>query len=158
MGWLNVFDKDWSSLPWFHPKNLKYFKSNLECAKQRITRGWCYRDWYNLDNWIETVFPEMLEDFVKNHHGLPNKDYSKTPPEPILWAENQYTKEEQDKFNDIFEEYLLEIAQHLRNAREEYYDSELKDKLTFSEFEEYCQKEVNKALDMLKPVFFELWD
>ena len=158
MSWLNVFDKTCSNLPWFHPRNLKYLKSDFDCAKQRITRGWCYRDWYNLDNWIETVLPELLEDFVKNHHGLPNKDYSKIPPEPIQWVENCYTKEEQDKFNKNYENYLLEIAQHLRNAGEEYFDSNLKDTLTYPEFEKYCQEELNKALDMLKPVFFELWD
>lgn len=158
MSWLNVFEKTWSTLPWFHPRNLKYLKSDFDCAKQRITRGWCYRDWYNLDNWTTTVLPELLEDFVKNHHGLPNKDYSKIPPEPIHWVGNCYTKEEQDKFNKDYEKYLLEIAQHFRNAREEYYDSPLKDKLTYPEFEEYCQGEINKALDMLKPVFFELWD
>ena len=157
MSW-NVFEKTWSNLPWFHPKNLKYLKGNMECAKDRISKGWCYRDWFNLDMWFISVFPDLLEDFVKHHHGLPNMDYSKNPPEPILWPFNSYTKEEEENYNKIYEDYLLEIAQHLRNAGEEYDDSPLKDKLSYPEFEEHCQEEINKALDMLKPVFFELWD
>ena len=155
MSWLNVFDKTWHNLPWFHPKNLKYLKSNLECAKQRITKGWCYRDWFNLDRWFTSVFPDLLEDFVKHHHGLPNKDYSKNPPEPLLWPFNSYTKEEEDNYNKNYEVYLLEISQHLRNAGKDYCDSSFN---SYTEFEEYCQEELNKALDMLKPVFFELWD
>ena len=158
MSWLNVFDKTWHNLPWFHPKNLKYLKSNFECAKQRITKGWCYRDWFNLDNWFETVFPELLEEFVKNHHGLPNKDYSKNPPELIHWYKGNFTEEEEEKYDATYRSYLLELAQHLRNAGVEWEDSELKDKYSYLEYNDYCQKELEKGLDMLKQCFFELWD
>lgn len=158
MSWLNVFDKAWYNFSWFHPKNLRYLKSNLECAKQRITKGWCYRDWFNLDGWFVTVFPELLEDFAKNHHGLPNKDYSKNPPELIHWYKGNFTKEEEDKYDAAYKNYLLELAQHLRNAGVEWEDNELKDKYSYLEYNDYCQKELEKGLDMLKQCFFELWD
>ena len=158
MSWLNVFDKPWRNLPWLHPRNLKYLKSNFECAKQRITKGWCYRDWFNLDSWFETVFPELLEEFVKNHHGLPNKDYSKNPPEFIHWSKGNFTAEEEEKYDAVYRDYLLELAQHLRNAGVEWEDSELKDKYSYLEYNDYCQKELEKGLDMLKQCFFELWD
>lgn len=158
MSWLNVFDKTWRNLPWFHPKNLGYLKSNLECAKQRITKGWCYRDWFNLDYWFETVFPELLEDFAKNHQGLPCKDYSKNPPELIHWYKGNFTEEEEEKYDAAYRSYLLELVQHLRNAGVEWEDSKLKDKYSYLEYNDYCQKELEKGLDMLKQCFFELWD
>lgn len=167
MSWLNVFDKTYKSLSWFHPRNFKYLKSDLECAKMRATKGWCYRDWYNLDSWFSTVLPELLEDFVKHHHASPNYDYAKTPPELIPWGQKWISPEDEKRFNKNFENYLLEIAHHLRNSNKDYLDLEEETETTdsneailvrYKKYNEYCQKELNTALDMLKPVFFELWD
>lgn len=165
MSWLNTFDRVWKNKPWFHPKNLRYFKSNLECAKQRISKGWCYRDWYNLDGWFTTVFPELLEDFVKNHHGLPNYDYSKNPPEFINWefgeedSKNWANRDEkEDYYNKIYEKYLLEMANHFRNAGKDFFDEKESYDVQWEEFYKYRRAELEKGLDMLKPVFFELWD
>ena len=44
---------------------------NIKAAYQRITRGFAYRDLFNIDNWFLDIFPEMLKEFRENLHSFP---------------------------------------------------------------------------------------
>ena len=60
---LNVFEKSvWN---WRHPiRKLKNWKMDWKFARQRVRRGYCDSDWWDLDNWLLEVLPNMLEELA----------------------------------------------------------------------------------------------
>lgn len=47
-----------------HPYEvILHFCRDIHCAWQRATKGYCYRDLWNIDLWFIDVFPRMLKDF-----------------------------------------------------------------------------------------------
>lgn len=174
---LSYSNRVYKGLSFFHPKNLKYLFSTRKQRKDRICQGWCDMDVWEFMGWFQTVIPEMLESLADNHYGYSMIDFKKTKetgkrivldkiPESDSEADKQQIKD--------YEDYLREIAQHIRNSDEERM-YEILDK----EFDDYCfldeenkkkffkrseelnresQEEIEKAFDMLKPIFFDLWD
>ena len=45
---------------------------DIRCAWQRATKGYCYRDVWNIDNWFLKTVPQMLDDLIKIHSGHPS--------------------------------------------------------------------------------------
>lgn len=102
---------------------------NIKFAWQRITKGYCEYDYWDIDCYLLKLLPELFDDFRRNLHGYP---YS-------------FTEEEWDNF------LLKEVIEPLRNARDDQ-------KVEINEFEgkvyDYFK---NKPLtDMNCPQ--ELWD
>lgn len=145
-----------------HPiKLFKEIKRINEAAWMRCAKGYCYSDIWNFYDWFLCVVPNMLDHLQKNHCGHPSG----------------MTEEEWDNI-------LKEMAQHLRNAdednplterknqfEEEYlkqfykkpFDREVSeiDKSYFNaekELNEWRQKEIEKAFDLMKKYFFVMWD
>ena len=179
---LNVFGRAYKGYSFFHPKNLRGFFSNWECAYLRATKGYCYRDRFEISGWFIETMSGLLNDMADHHYGWP--EYIGGHGQPL----KKITNEE-------WEEMLREIALHIKNASEdecpeknEYWDEYHKLRtitceknengfhvVKFNESEEaqqlwqkvsqrdkeiwdYRQKEIETALDMLKPIFFNLWD
>lgn len=70
---------------------------NIKFAWQRITKGYCEYDYWNIDCYLLKLLPELFDDFRKNLHGYPCS----------------FTKEEWDNF------LLKEVIEPLRNARDD---------------------------------------
>ena len=66
----------------------------LKWAKQRITKGYCRSDWYDMDSWFAHVVADMFDEYAENTCSHP-------------WEINN-----PDDWKDI----LKEMATHLRNA------------------------------------------
>lgn len=179
LDWRNVgyFSRAYKGLPFFHPKNLKSLFSMHEDRKDRSCQGWCPMDAWEFVGWFQAVIPEMLEYLANNHYGYNMIDFEKTRetgkrvvlkdiPESGSFEEEQQIIE--------YEDYLKEIAQHIRNSNEErvsetldkefgdfcFLNEENKKKYfeRYDELNEKSQEEIEKAFDMLKPIFFDLWD
>ena len=81
---------------------LWFFKS-INCAWQRATKGYCYRDLWSMDYFYSQLFVDSMREFKKNLHGAPQEFFNRD-------AENQIER---------WENYIEEMAQHFENSIEE---------------------------------------
>lgn len=44
---------------------------NIKYSWQRITKGYCDKDLWNIDGWFMDIMPNMLQQFKENRHGSP---------------------------------------------------------------------------------------
>jgi len=79
--------------PW---QAVKDFGRKLKWAWQRTVRGYADIDWYNMDSFLLNVLPDMLETLARKGIG----HVADLSPED-------------------WEDFLLDAAQHLRNADED---------------------------------------
>lgn len=54
--------------PW---KIIPLICRNIGYSWQRITKGYCDKDLWNIDGWFMDLMPDMLEQFKKTKHGSP---------------------------------------------------------------------------------------
>lgn len=74
---LNVFHSWGYSKRYYitHPhKWFRHLYLNIKHAWQRITRGYCDEDWWNLGYWLLNILPPMLDDLADNANGWPQQD------------------------------------------------------------------------------------
>ena len=126
--------------------DIKYF-----CHRGKY--GWADIDWFNMDNHLLHLIPDMLDQLAEKSYGYQenfvNADGNK--------VENMTPED--------WKNYLLEITQHFRNADEDQTPIEnniLDDRQAWfkkaCEISEWRLKEVQKGLKMLGDNFFQLWD
>lgn len=139
----------WSSVPkfryfFYHPLHyLNDVRYAVKWSFQRITRGYCDCDWFNLSYWFSEVVPCMLRELIDG-------------------AGHPY-----DMLPEEWERYLAEMASHIENTQEEVweklnqYDSDKeKDKWLnrIKEINEWQEAECHKGLQMMADRFYDLWD
>ena len=66
---MNIFTKPYSSNPW---EVIKHFHRDIICAWQRATKGYCFRDLWDIDCWFLDIMPRMLKEFRDKTQGYPN--------------------------------------------------------------------------------------
>ena len=54
--------------PWKLPR---FVFGNMKYSWQRITKGYCDKDLWNIDGWFMDIMPNMLRQFKENRHGSP---------------------------------------------------------------------------------------
>ena len=73
---LSVFSKEyylkWTSFPGFK-YNIGLFFRNFKYAYQRITKGYCERDLWNMDYWICNILSNAFHDFARDTHSYPDE-------------------------------------------------------------------------------------
>lgn len=77
----------------------KLFLSDIKCCIQRIQKGYCYKDLWNMDNWFLKVVPDMLKEYKETRCGSPGclgEDY--TNEEGVVCNDTRH--EEWDKILD----------------------------------------------------------
>lgn len=74
MNELNVFHKN-TYRPWKYPKNwlnnIEQFFYNTKCAWQRVTKGYCDRDVWELDTHLLNLLHFTIRDLALHHYGYP---------------------------------------------------------------------------------------
>lgn len=93
----------------FHKIPKELFR-DLKCCFQRIKKGYCYRDLWNINDWFLNVIPDMLDEFRVSMNGTPLKFYENDGP---------HTKEESDRAFEKWKGILTEMAFLFREANEE---------------------------------------
>lgn len=83
---------------------------DLKCCVQRIKKGFCYRDIWDIDTWFLNVIPDMLEELKDTSHGFPSR---------FLKNDGSDTDEEIDKAAAKWKDILTEMAFLFREANEE---------------------------------------
>ncbi len=46
------------------------FARDLRCCVQRIRKGYCYKDLWEIDTWFLSIIPEMIREFKENSNGF----------------------------------------------------------------------------------------
>lgn len=159
-----------------HKKIIWFFRS-LKCAWQRATKGYCYRDTWDLDHFYTQLFIDSITSFKHNLHGAPSDLYDEKNDSIKKWEEyldemvkhfyNSLEENEVQK-NEYEQEYHrlnpLEIedrdgvyymkeatSPEAKEAREKWYKRE-------QEIIQWRKSELNKGFKMLKERFWDLWD
>ncbi len=55
--------------PWKWPS---IFLKNVKYSWQRVTKGYCDKDLWNIDFWFMKIMPRMLQQFKETKHGSPS--------------------------------------------------------------------------------------
>ena len=156
----NIFEKNYKGK--YAYKNLKYIPDDIKCVKNRLSKGWCHRDWFNMDSWFLSTIPDMLDEMAEKHQAYPIIE-GVTVDDLNYYDGNEAFKR--------WTSYLKEMAQHFRNADEELcpeknqYESDIwvrddidKWQKRSLEIMDYRNKELETAFNMMSKVFFHLWD
>ena len=52
--------------------SIRQFCRDLKCCLDRIRKGYCVKDLWEIDTWFQSIMPEMLEDFNRRKNSYPN--------------------------------------------------------------------------------------
>ena len=160
---------NWWRLPRYWFKSLKY-------AYQRATKGYCDWDIWNLHNFYLKLFYHTLAKFADERYGSPDEDHEKWTRiyreialnfRSALEEKGVYRNEFEEEYFKAIDDFVFEFEKtedgyyHLicdreedetvKAAREKYHERE-------KEIFELRDRDMKKGFDMLKEVFWHLWD
>lgn len=160
-----------------HKKIIWFFRS-LKCAWQRATKGYCYRDTWDLNHFYTQLFIDSITSFKHILHGAPSDLYDEKNDsiekwenyldEMVLHFYNSLEENEVQK-NEFAEEHARlcpfvmgrtkdgELT-YIRNTSPEAVEIDKKYWEREVEIAEWREAQLNKGLDMLKERFYDLWD
>ena len=154
----------WARFPYYLRHPINFFRDcarNYRAAKRRIKYGWCYMDAYNMDNWILSVFPDMLRR-IADDDGYPGYPPFDTYEKWGEWLRQQATKLEtcrEDVIINQYEEDFFKAADERRQVNGITVSYSMSDEefqtLKNNYFKEV--EEINKIrANLVKEVFNEL--
>lgn len=169
MNELNVFNNTWC--PWRYPsnwiRNTRIFFRQFKWAYQRITRGYCDIDWYDMNTHLSKLIAQMLRKMAQDSMGYPgNEEF----PSYESWADylNETASLLEYSNSDLPNEYeeawlkTWENKDFLKTINEEQSpeDKEITQKYLDKEVanDKLKEKALMDALDRLKHIFPSLWD
>lgn len=132
--------------PW---EILREYKRQTKWAWQRVFRGWDDRAVWSLNYYLAEIIPQVLKKLKEDKVGVPMQFFEGLPYED----ENTYSYSEEsmkiaeERWNVVLDEMI---------AGFEIYNNLWKEPSYEKEREEY--KKVEKALELLKIYFENLWD
>lgn len=159
-------------------ENIKYYCGCLRYAWQRATKGYCYRDIWDLDHFYTQLFIDSITYFKNNLHGAPSDLYDEKNDsiekwenyldEMVLHFYNSLEENEVQK-NEFEEEYhrlnpfeIIKNDQGFYSLKENHEAEAIKIREKWlerdKEIYDWRASELNKGLDMLKERFHDLWD
>ena len=117
---LNVFHWAWRTRyyltrPW---KWVKELFSNIRAAWRRATKGYCYIDVWNWDDWFCSVVPQMLRHMADHGHAYPGSEPFDTPEKWHNWLYEMAHRIERLQYDDWMEdnnEYSKEYNESFEN-------------------------------------------
>lgn len=130
---------------------------DLKCCVQRIRKGYCTKDLWNMDDWFTDVIPDMLEEFDCTRTGFPayfEEEYFKEHEQELGMTHDELfygdSPEQRDRSREVsracsdrWGEILRETARLLRESARDDDISEahraLSRKKAFSQLEKYLE-------------------
>ena len=145
---------------------------NIKAAYQRITRGFAYRDLFNIDNWFLDIFPEMLKEFRENLYSFPGNSEFPTFESWTAYLEEMEThfrnanENQKVELNEWEEDYLKYPLEWQKNKGEicltmtDNTPKDITEKWLARETEinAWREEELKKSFEMLQKNFHYLWD
>lgn len=93
----------------FHKIPIEVFR-DLKCCVQRVKKGFCFRDTWNINDWFLNVIPDMLDELKTTCHGYPSR---------FLKNDGSDTDEDRDRGAERWSEILTQMAFLFREANED---------------------------------------
>ena len=149
----NVFRNPW--LFRRHPVRwLRCFFRSFKYAWQRITRGWADCDVWEMDEYLLQILPEMLDALASRH------DMECVDPN-IFWQIAQHFMNARKDQRVQINEYQKELHATIHSVEPEQDISRLEISQKYwareLEIKRWRIEQKDRAFDMLKEVFFDLW-
>ena len=164
---------------WYIFHRVIWFFRCIDCAWQRATKGYCYRDLWSMDTFYVQLFVDTISEFRKHLHGSPCEFFD-GDAENQIWKWEDYLKEMATHFYNSIEDNEVEKNEYdekffslnpfrskkdatglLKSMKNDSPEAvELRDKWFKRDLEvnQWRHDELNKGLDMMKKVFENLWD
>lgn len=148
-----------------HPhKVIMHLLRDIHCAWQRATKGYCYRDIWNIDNWFFELFPVMLEDYKNVHCGHPcsltSEEWNDIIQQMIDCFKNA-DEDTSDFINPYEEEYLNTLS---INWESNTLDCSADEELKYNYYKycnmknAYLEENLDKGFSLLNKYIRCLWD
>ncbi len=137
---------------------------DIKCAWQRANKGFCYRDIWNIDDWFLNIMPEMLEEYVRIHHGYPDGMTDEQWVEIVNKMASSFRNadEQTTEFvNPYEEEYLSTLNMDMDKGTVECSASEELDKSYHNaerEKEIFMQRSLDEGMELFHRHLRALWD
>lgn len=168
---LNVFNRH-NFYSWHYPKywgkNMRIFFRQFKWAYQRITKGYCDCDWYDLDTYLAQLMADTIDDLAEYGIGYPGTGEFDTPEKwkaylkkivlKLRYSLSELPNEYEEVWLAIFHgDDLWRINEkHILTPEEEEIRRKHSEKTIENEQKQF-QAQLN-ALDMIKHVWGSLWD
>lgn len=145
--------------PW---KILRYCRDEIEHAWQRVFRGWDDTAPWHVGYYLAETLPGIIRQLKNIRHGVPLIMYEGVEEDPLHQMElggidedGNFIETEEDKAaSEKWDKILDEIADGLESYLK--YDQNYDGKIPYKENEDY--QKFQRALDLLKEYFEDLWD
>lgn len=160
---MNVFKSGWST--WRRPlKKISLFFRRIKWAWQRITKGYCDYDVWDIDYYLSNLLWHILEDFSNTTNTFPNRfetyenwiKYIKEVSNNFrLTLEDEYPTPCLDNWSDNLPEGWPNVDDELDSAGQE------RAAAMREESKNIWQSRINNknsGLEALSEVWFDLWD
>lgn len=140
-----------------------------ECY-QRIKRGWCDSDVFSIDNWFESVMPDMLKQLKETKHGYPcdmTEEEWDNQLDRMIYCFTEMQEDKCSEKNEYEEEYMkrtgfkqVTVNGKTFTAVQNYSDEELRKLWVDREIEidKYRRKMQTEGLELFNKYFRNLWD
>lgn len=144
---------------WF--RNIRQFFRNIKFAYQRITRGYCDRDVWDLDHYYSELFYQTINKLAEETYTYP-AEYTFEGWQDYLREMAQHFKNSQEwnenEINNTIKEHFNNMIKFKESESEEYENAKNKWLKLEIEAAKYREDELNAGIDMLKKSFNNLWD
>ena len=163
MNKLNVFNNP--KLPWRYPSNwikhVRMFFRSFKYAYQRITRGFADCDIWDLDSYYLDIFNGTLNYLADHHCGYPGHGEFDTDEKWTAYlkemAQKFYQANESNEYYDTpNEKKWWKWIEENSNSEDNPYSKDMFNEEKFLAWRR--EQDMREGLDMMKHIFFHLWD
>ena len=137
---------------------------DLKCCLDRIRKGYCVKDLWEIDTWFLGIMPEMLEEFDRRKNSYPNaffKQCVQKHEKELPVSKEKFLISGARDFPDLYKKISAEAYEAWGNTLQEMADlmrkaQEIKWKSVIIGEEHLPYQK--KALELFQTYFDDLWD
>ena len=134
----------------------------IKYAIQRIRKGYCDRDTWNIDWWFQKTIVLMLKDFKKNKHSYPTEfktqeEWDNVLNKMIILFNNMDfdTCDISNPYEELWHSIVYNpqyfTPEQTKDIRKKYLEKQ-------EEIYEQCENAKNEAFSLFSKYFHDLWD
>lgn len=144
--------------------SIRQFFRDLKCCLDRIRKGYCVKDLWEIDTWFLGIMPEMLEEFDRRKNSYPNaffKQCVQKHEKELPVSKEKFLISGARDFPDLYKKISAEAYEAWGNTLQEMADlmrkaQEIKWKSVIIGEEHLPYQK--KALELFQTYFDDLWD
>lgn len=144
--------------------SIRQFFRDLKCCLDRIRKGYCVKDLWEIDTWFLGIMPEMLEEFDRRKNSYPNaflEQCVQKHEKELPVSKEKFLISGARDFPDLYKKISAEAYEAWGNTLQEMADlmrkaQEIKWKSVIIGEEHLPYQK--KALELFQTYFDNLWD